>query len=60
MTRVRVVTDSTASLDPEIVKDLDITIMPMQIHVGGEIWEETKIDALRDALRDPPIHLFNQ
>jgi len=41
MTRVRVVTDSTASLDPEIVKDLGITIMPMQIHVGGEIWEET-------------------
>jgi DegV family protein with EDD domain len=36
MARVRVVTDSTAYLDSEVVKKLGITVLPLQIHLGAE------------------------
>ncbi len=36
MTRVRVVTDSTACLDPGVIEKLNITVLPMQIHLGTE------------------------
>jgi DegV family protein with EDD domain len=45
MTRVRVVTDSTAHLDPQIVEKLGITVMPMQIQIGAEtLIEEPDFD----------------
>lgn len=40
MARVRVVTDSTAYLEPDIVEKLGITVLPMQIHLGAEVMEE--------------------
>jgi DegV family protein with EDD domain len=40
MARVRVVTDSTAHLEPDIVEKLGITVLPMQIYLGAEVMEE--------------------
>jgi len=40
MARVRVVTDSTAHLDPEIVEKLGITVLPMRIQVEAETLTE--------------------
>jgi len=40
MARVRVVTDSTAHLDPEVVERLDITVLPMQIRLGAETFTD--------------------
>jgi len=40
MSRVRIVTDSTAELSPETVQRLGITVIPLNIHIGGEIFED--------------------
>jgi DegV family protein with EDD domain len=40
MARVRVVTDSTAYLDPEVVRRLGITVLPMQIQLGTETFTD--------------------
>jgi DegV family protein with EDD domain len=40
MARVRVVTDSTAHLDPQIVDKLGITVLPMRIQLGAETLTE--------------------
>lgn len=40
MARVWVVTDSTAHLEPKITKKLGITVLPLQIHLGSQVWED--------------------
>lgn len=37
MSNVSIVTDSTADLDPAIAKQLGITVVPLNIHVGREV-----------------------
>ncbi len=37
---VRVVTDSTADLPIDVVEDLDITVVPLLIHIGDETFED--------------------
>ncbi len=37
MGRVHIVTDSTADLDPAVAHELDITIVPLDIHIGKEV-----------------------
>jgi DegV family protein with EDD domain len=45
MARVRVVTDSTAHLDPQIIEKLGITVLPMKIQIGAEtLTEEPDFD----------------
>ena len=36
MSRPKIVTDSAAELDPQLAKDLDITIVPLQLNLGSE------------------------
>ena len=40
MARVWVVTDSTAHLEPKTIKKLGITVLPLQIHLGSQVWED--------------------
>ncbi|MFZ5917423.1 MAG: DegV family protein [Chloroflexota bacterium] len=40
MARVRVVTDSTAHLDPEIVEKFQLTVLPLEVHMGNEVLED--------------------
>jgi DegV family protein with EDD domain len=40
MARVRIVTDSTAELPAEVAEELDITVIPLNIHVGRETFRD--------------------
>ena len=37
MAQVKIVTDSTADLPPELVRELDITIIPLTVAFGKEV-----------------------
>lgn len=37
---IRIVTDSTASLPPEVAQEHDITVIPLQIQIGPETFED--------------------
>jgi len=39
---VKIVTDSTADLPPELARELDITVVPLNVHFG----EETFLDGI--------------
>ena len=46
MTRVRVVTDSTAQIPPELARELDITVVPVYIRFGDQVYRDREnIDA---------------
>jgi DegV family protein with EDD domain len=40
MPRVAVVTDSTASLPPEVAKEHDITVVPLQLVIGSDSYDD--------------------
>ena len=40
MSRVRVVTDSTAQLDPDLVQELEIIVLPLEISFGSQKFRE--------------------
>lgn len=40
MGKVKIVTDSACDIPPDIVKELDIAVVPMHIHFGGETFLE--------------------
>ena len=40
MSEVRVVTDSTADLPPEVAQSLGITVVPLNIHLGSETFRD--------------------
>src|SRR5260221_98933 len=37
MAQVKIVTDSTADLPPELARELDITVIPLTVHFGKEV-----------------------
>ena len=37
---IKIVTDSVSDLPPEVVKDLDITVVPMNVHFGKEAYKD--------------------
>lgn len=70
MGQVRIVTDSTAELSPDIARELGITVIPLNIHVGREKFRDgIDLGALEffgrlestDSLpftTAPPLHVF--
>lgn len=72
MRRVRVVTDSTAELPEDLIETLDIAVVPLNIHLGGETFRDgVDIDADNLAKRlegtdllpfatAPPVELFEE
>lgn len=40
MGKVAVVTDSTAFLEPGVAQELDITVVPLNVHLGDEIFQD--------------------
>jgi DegV family protein with EDD domain len=57
MGRVRVVTDSTADLAPDVARDLDITVVPVRVHLGRKEFRDgvnLTDDAFIDLLRAQP------
>jgi DegV family protein with EDD domain len=49
MGKIAIVTDSTAHLEPDSVKDLDISVIPHNVHINGEILRD-EIDISRESL----------
>ena len=56
---VKVVTDSTADLPPRLAKELGITVVPVYLRFGGEIYRD-RVDISEDEfyqrLLHDPIH----
>ena len=52
MGKVAIVTDSTAYLEPGVVQDLDITVVPLYVHLGDE--------TLRDGIDITPEAFFQR
>jgi DegV family protein with EDD domain len=52
--RVAIVTDSAASLPAELAKQWDVTVVPLQLDVGGQVDDETRVEpeTLLTALRN--------
>ncbi len=42
MSRVRIVTDGDANLDPELVRELEITVVPLTVRVGRETYQDAR------------------
>ena len=40
MARVRVVTDSTAHFGPGVIEKLDVTVLPIRIQLGADIFAD--------------------
>lgn len=49
MPRTRIVTDGDAIIDPETAEDLGITVVPLTVRVGGEVFEDNGTER-REAL----------
>jgi DegV family protein with EDD domain len=52
MGKVAIVTDSTAFLEPGVTQDLDITVVPLEVHLGDE--------TLRDGIDITPEAFFQR
>ena len=56
---VKVITDSTADIPPEIIKQLDIRIVPIYVRFGDKIYrdgEDIQSKELYSMLDSSPIH----
>jgi len=67
---VRIVTDSTADLPPQLAKELGITVVPCEVHLGGqsfldgvdmtpqEFYRRWAQNSARPRTSQPPVRLF--
>ena len=43
MTQVKIVTDSSVTIEPEVVKDLNITIVPLSVMIDGVLYSDADL-----------------
>ena len=43
MAKIKIVTDSSITIEPEVVKDLDITIVPLSVMVDGVVYSDSDL-----------------
>ncbi|EHJ52877.1 DegV family protein [Streptococcus macacae] len=43
MTKIKIVTDSSITIEPELVKELDITVIPLTVMVDGVIYSDDNL-----------------
>ncbi|RSI43366.1 DegV family protein [Streptococcus cristatus] len=43
MTKIKVVTDSSITIEPELAKDLDITIVPLTVMIDGVVYSDSNL-----------------
>ena len=56
---IKIVTDSTADLPPEVIKKLGITVVPLYVCFGTDMYrdkEEISEDVFYQRLLEDPIH----
>ncbi|MCL4426228.1 MAG: DegV family protein [Firmicutes bacterium] len=59
MEKIAIVTDSTADLPAALVRELDITVVPLEVHFGEEIykdWIDLGPRAFFEKLTSSPVH----
>lgn len=56
MSRVRIVTDSAAVVDPAIARQLDIEIVPLTIRVGDKLYEDGRDTSAEELLLGMEAH----
>ena len=44
MTKIKIVTDSSVTIEPEVVKELDITIVPLSVMVDGGVYSDSDLE----------------
>lgn len=44
MTKIKIVTDSSVTIEPEIAKELDITIVPLSVMVDGVVYSDADLE----------------
>ena len=44
MTKIKIVTDSSVTIEPEVVKELDITIVPLSVMVDGVVYSDADLE----------------
>lgn len=40
MTKIKIVTDSSVTIEPELVKQLDITIVPLSVMIDNVVYSK--------------------
>ncbi|MBF7094618.1 DegV family protein [Streptococcus sp. HF-1907] len=43
MSNIKIVTDSSMTIEPELVKELDITVVPLSVMVGGTLYSDADL-----------------
>ena len=43
MTKIKIVTDSSVTIEPEVAKELDITIVPLSVMVDGVVYSDADL-----------------
>ena len=44
MTKIKIVTDSSVNIEPEVAKELDITIVPLSVMVDGVVYSDADLE----------------
>ena len=44
MTKIKIVTDSSVTIEPEVAKELDITIVPLSVMVDGVVYSDSDLE----------------
>lgn len=44
MTKIKIVTDSSVAIEPEVAKELDITIVPLSVMVDGVVYSDADLE----------------
>ena len=43
MTKIKIVTDSSITIEPQVVEDLEITIVPLSVMVDGVVYSDADL-----------------
>lgn len=71
MSKIKIVTDSSVTIEPEVVKDLDITIVPLSVMVDGVLYSDADLkegqflNLMRNSKNlpktsQPPVGVFSE
>ncbi|MEZ7551283.1 DegV family protein [Streptococcus sp. 20925_1_22] len=44
MTKIKIITDSSVTIEPEVAKELDITIVPLSVMVDGVVYSDADLE----------------
>lgn len=43
MTKIKIVTDSSVTIEPELVKQLDITVVPLSVMIDNVVYSDADL-----------------